>query len=103
MNLPFTLCILQLVARPLLVDSEMRPKAKPFLKKALELKKHYLAAAFFLIEILREEGDYAGAVKIIKRQIENRPTSALYTMLADVYISDNDTTRALQAYMEAIQ
>lgn len=91
------------MAKPYLVDPRTRHKAKPFLKKALELNKNYTQAGIMLIEILEEEGDLAGAKQLAKNLISNQPSSYLYTRLAGICSKEKDTAQALQYYMEAIQ
>lgn len=93
----------QLVAKPLLLDPSTRQKAKPFLKKALELNKNFTQAAMMLIELLEEEGDTAGAKQLTKNLLSYQPSSYLFTKLAGICSKEKDNSQALQYYMEAIQ
>lgn len=93
---------LQLVARPLLTDPVMKSKAKPFLQKALDLNKNYLPAVLLLVDMLREEDDIAGALKLLKRMIDVQPSTSLYTILGDICNSERDTAQALHYYTQAI-
>lgn len=93
---------LQLVARPLLTDTAMKAKAKPFLQKALDLNKNYLPAVLLLVDMLREEDDTAAALKLLKRMIDVQPSASLYTILGDISNSERDTAQALHYYTQAI-
>lgn len=97
------LLLFQLVARPLLNDAVMKPKAKPFLEKALDLNKNYLPAVLLLVELLQEEDDTATAMKLLKRMVVVQPSSNLFTILGDICSNEKDTLKALQYYTEAIQ
>lgn len=90
------------MARPLLTDPVMKLKAKPFLQKALDLNKNYLPAVLLLVDMLREEDDTAGALKLLKRIIDVQPSTSLYTILGDVCNSERDTAQALHYYTQAI-
>lgn len=90
------------MARPLLTDPVMKLKAKPFLQKALDLNKNYLPAVLLLVDMLREEDDTAGALKLLKQIIDVQPSTNLYTILGDVCNSERNTVQALHYYTQAI-
>lgn len=91
-----------MVARPFLTDPVMKAKAKPLLQKALDLNKNYLPAVLLLVDMLREEDDSAGALKLLKRMIDVQPSTSLYTILGDICNSERDTAQALHYYTQAI-
>lgn len=86
----------------MLTDPVMKSKAKPFLQKALDLNKNYLPAVLLLVDMLREEDDTTGALKLLKRMIDVQPSTNLYTILGDICNSERDTAQALHYYTQAI-
>jgi anaphase-promoting complex subunit 7 len=87
-----------------LKDVSNKYKAKPLLSRALELNENYLPAVFMLAELLQDESDSAGAIKLLKKQISVQPNCKLHSMLGDILINcDKDHTGALENYTIALK
>lgn len=64
-----------LLARTYVRDVMVKFQAKSMLEKALELDENYLPAVFMMAELMLEEGDSAGAIKLLKKQTGVQPNS----------------------------
>lgn len=53
--------------------------------------------------MLQEEGDLAGATKLIKKQIAVQPYSLLYSTLGDILSKEKEQTKAVENYTIAIK
>lgn len=96
---------LQLLAKPYFHHDERlnKIKAKSLIKQALKRDEYYLPAVYMLYDILQEEGDVAGAKKLIERQLAVQPNSKLFSMLGDLQSQEKDLTKAVENYTIAIK
>uniref|UniRef100_A0A1L8DX41 Putative anaphase-promoting complex apc subunit 7 n=1 Tax=Nyssomyia neivai TaxID=330878 RepID=A0A1L8DX41_9DIPT len=91
-----------LLARTYVRDVMVKFQAKSMLEKALELDENYLPAVFMIAELMQEEGDSAGAIKLLKKQANVQPNSKVHSMLGDILVAEKDQSSALENYTIAL-
>lgn len=84
-------------------DPLQKAKAKTLLERALAKDEYYLPAVLMMIDTLQEEGDVAGATKLIQKQLKTQPNSKLYSMMGDICSKEKDQTKAVENYTIAIK
>lgn len=93
---------LVLLARTFPKDAMHRKKVKSYLTKALELDEYYYPAVCLLAEVMQDEGDIAGALRVLKKQVAAHPNVRLHSMLGDILSSEKDMEAALEHYTSAL-
>ncbi|GAB0099265.1 anaphase-promoting complex subunit 7 [Sergentomyia squamirostris] len=91
-----------LLARTYARDVMAKFQAKSMLEKALEHDENYVPAILMMAELLQEEGDSAGAIKLLKKQAGMQPNTKIYCALGDILTADKDQNGALDNYTMAL-
>ncbi|HXW68219.1 MAG TPA: tetratricopeptide repeat protein, partial [Dissulfurispiraceae bacterium] len=88
------------MAEVLFNDGKYR-EAKKFAEPLLIENRYFLEATFLMSDILRREGDKAGAITCLEKAAKYSKDGRIDSKIADLYAESGDRTRALKYYKTA--